>query len=503
MKKNICEICKKEFKGNSGLGRHVKISHNILSKDYYDLYFKKSNEDECNICNKKTNFRNWSVGYLDYCSPKCANLDPEVNKKKKETNFKKTGFTHNFSNPENREKAKKTCLKKYGKEFSFQSKNNKEKSKKIILKKYGVDNVSKNKEIKKRIKERMLLAKKNFFIKNILPKGYTLIDYNLKENIKLKCPKEHIFECQKQLILKRKKAKHNCCVVCNPLNSYSSHKSSYENELAKFIKENYSGNVIKNTQKILQTKELDVYIPKRKLAFEFNGLYWHNELKKNKEYHLDKTNECENLDIHLIHIYEDDWLYKNDIVKSRILNLLGKSERIFARKCIIKNVKKKDSNLFLENNHIQDKCNSKYNYGLYYKDKLVSLITFGKSRFEKNKMELIRFCNLQNKTIIGGASKLFNHFLKENENVKEVVSYADRSWSLGNLYKQLKFKEISKTIPNYYYIINGIRENRFAFRKSELIKQGFSKDKTEKEIMFDRGLYRIYDSGNLKYVYKR
>jgi len=97
-----CEICKKQFKNNSGLGRHISLTHNMSSKEYYDMYMKKENEGKCKICNEETSFRNWSVGYLEYCSTKCVNLDEDIKKKSKETYFKKHGY--------NKEKTEKEIM---------------------------------------------------------------------------------------------------------------------------------------------------------------------------------------------------------------------------------------------------------------------------------------------------------------------------------------------------------------------------------------------------------
>jgi len=133
-------------------------------------------------------------------------------------------------------------------------------------------------------------------------------------------------------------------------------------------------------------------------------------------------------------------------------------------------------------------------------------MTFGKKRLfmkstsEEGEYELLRFCNKLNTSVIGGASRLFSYFIK-NYNPKEVVSYADRSFSNGNLYKQLGFSFIHKTEPNYYYVVDGIRKHRFGFRKDILVKEGFDVTKTEHEIMLEREIFRIYNAGNLKFIY--
>ena len=114
--------------------------------------------------------------------------------------------------------------------------------------------------------------------------------------------------------------------------------------------------------------------------------------------------------------------------------------------------------------------------------------------------EMLRFCNKLNTNVIGGASKIFKYFLKVY-NPKHISTYADRSHSNGNLYKQLGFDFIHITQPNYYYVIDRKRYYRFGFRKDILIKQGFDANKSEHEIMLERKIYKIYNAGNYKFIY--
>lgn len=177
----------------------------------------------------------------------------------------------------------------------------------------------------------------------------------------------------------------------------------------------------------------------------------------------------------MIHIWEDDWLYKNDIIKSILLNVIGKSRRIYARKCEVREVSSKESSLFLKTNHLQGKVNSSIKLGLYHEGELVSLMTFGSLRrslghkSNNGYYELLRFCNKLNTTVVGGASRLFKRFL-EQYNPISVISYANRDWSNGNLYKQLGFKFDGYTKPGYHWIVNGLRENRYKYRKDILVK---------------------------------
>lgn len=270
-------------------------------------------------------------------------------------------------------------------------------------------------------------------------------------------------------------------------------------------------NVVENDRTILNGKEIDIYVPKYKIGFEINGLIWHSEkFDNNPNVHLEKTILASEKGIHLIHIFEDDWQYKQYIVKSRIKNLFNKSDNVIhARKCIVKEVPYYESELFLNQHHIQGNCVSKYRYGLYYNDDLVALMTFSKPRrnvsrsilTNENEFELTRFCNKTNYNVVGGASKLFKHFI-ETIKPKNVISYADRCWSNGELYEKLGFIKYNESKPSYSYVVGKKRVNRFNLRKDVLIKKyGCLKEMTEHEFCLSKEWYRIYDCGCLCYIF--
>ena len=262
--------------------------------------------------------------------------------------------------------------------------------------------------------------------------------------------------------------------------------------------------VILNTRSIIYPQELDIYIPEKKIAIEFDGLYWHSEEEKpDKNYHLNKTLSCEKQGIHLIHIFENEWLTKQEIVKSRLKNLLGVYDKtIYARKCQIKEIDSKISKEFQEENHIQGAVNSKVNLGLYYKNELISLMTFGKCRFDKHhEWELLRFCNKLGYHVPGAASKLLKHF-EENYKPTSLVSYADRRWSQGKVYEKLGFTFSHASSPNYWYWKNPeLLESRIKYQKHKLkdLLENFDESKTEVENMKANGYNRIFDCGNLVY----
>ena len=282
--------------------------------------------------------------------------------------------------------------------------------------------------------------------------------------------------------------------------------SSAEIEIRKFLSD--LGIIYKTKDRsTIHPYELDIYIPDKNIAIEYDGLYWHNEINKNTAYHINKTNECEKRGIRLIHIFEDEWIYKKEIVKSRLKSILGLiTEHIYARKCHIEEVPFDKCKDFLEKNHIQGNVNARYRYGLYYNNELVSLMTFGNmrknlgSKSEEGFFEMLRFCNSLNTTVVGGAGKLLKYFIRKHS-PKQIISYCDRRWSNGNMYEKLGFTLDHNSRPNYFYVIGNRRHNRFMFRKDILIKEGFDKNKTEHEIMLERGIYRIYDCGTKVYKY--
>ena len=206
-----------------------------------------------------------------------------------------------------------------------------------------------------------------------------------------------------------------------------------------------------------------------------------------------------------ITVFSDEWRDKRDIVKSRLRHKLGKSEKIWARKCEVREVT--DNTIvreFLGRNHIQGYVGSVVKLGLFHMGELVSLMTFGNLRKSMGRkagpgsFELLRFCNKLDTSVVGGASRLFKNFLDTHKPTR-VISYADRRWSAGGLYKRLGFRHVGETVPNYYYIVGSRREYRFMWRKDILVSMGHDPSKTEVEIMRGLNHYRIFDRGCMRF----
>lgn len=253
-------------------------------------------------------------------------------------------------------------------------------------------------------------------------------------------------------------------------------------------------------------KEIDIFVPSVKLGIEVNGLYWHSfhpsvNKKENKFKHLNKTLLSKQAGINLIHISDYEWIHKRDIIKSMICARLGVNQKISARKCQIKTVEKSAARNFLNINHLQGSINFDVAIGLYYNNQLVSIMTFGKSRYSTiAEWELLRFCSLQNYTIVGGASKLLKLAAKE---MSSIVSYCDLSKGHGNSYQQIGFKQHHVSGPGYFWT-NGTKIfSRYKCQKKQLAKwlPLFDQNKSERDNMFANNYRRFWDCGNIVFIY--
>lgn len=426
----------------------------------------------------------------------------EIKEKSKRTNLEKYGVSNFTKTDEYVIKSKETKLVKYG-DPNF---NNREKAKETNLEKYGFEHHSSNKEVLQRMK--VSISKKGLSSKKEILKKNNIEFLNIEDYVGQRVSDEDVvydFRCLKcQSIFKDTlHSKIPRCPECFP-----KYRSVSEIEIENFIKEN-GFYTISSSRKIIPPHEIDIYVPDKKFAIELNGLYWHSEKvgRKTKDYHLNKTLACQEKGIQLIHIFEDEWIDKKEIVKSIIKNKLGiVDKKIYARKCEIKELKSKDVQVFYENNHIQGFVNSSVNIGLFYENEIVSVLSFSKSRFEKNVIEITRFANKLNLSVVGGFSKMFKYFIRNND-FEKISTYADRRYFDGSIYLNNNFAFKGYTKPSYYYIDNNYnsRYNRIRFQKHKLesLIENFSSKLTEWQNMQENGYDRIWDCGNYKFEFTR
>jgi hypothetical protein len=510
----ICDVC-----GRNTKIKYVKYLKNINNGGFYACSSKCSTKKK-----EMTLQKNYGEGITNPMKSE------EVKKKSIDTNLKVYGVSHPMQSKEIQKKSIETVKIKYNVDNVSQSPIVRETIKRKYLEKYGVDNPLKSEDIKNKIKKTnndkygsdwyiksekfkedmkndLLRTNNNKYSKIVNNDEYEFILYEVDEEqrsnkLKIKHNKCCVIFTINTYNFYRRNNKNMCiCTECYPISELNSMK---EKEVCEFI-ESLGIEYRVGDRNILDGKELDIYLPKHNLAIEFNGLYWHSELFKDKNYHLDKSLKCQETGLFLIHIWEDEWVFKQDIVKSIILNRLGLIENsIYARNCEIRIVEDgsqvKD---FLESNHIQGYAQSTIKLGLYYNDELVSLMTFGyRHTNAKKEFELIRFCNRKNLNVIGAASKLFD-YLKNNYVFDKIITYSDFRMFDGGLYEKLGFVKKHLSKPDYFWCNDIERNHRFNFNKQKLIKEGYDSNKTESEIMHERGYFRLYSCGQYRWEYEK
>lgn len=285
-----------------------------------------------------------------------------------------------------------------------------------------------------------------------------------------------------------------------------SYRSSQENKICEFL-DSLEIEYIKNGRTFIG-KELDIHIPKYNLNLEINGIYWHSTLFKDKDYHLNKTIECEAKNTQLLHFWDKEIDNQFEIVKSLIkAKCKIITNKIYARECVVKQINNKEAKEFTDNTHLQGHCNASLYLGLFYKDELISVSSFSKPRFNKtvDTFELIRYSTKLNTIVIGGLSKIIKYVKTHNNNCS-ILSYANRRWTalFNNAYSSCGFDLINITKPNYFYTKDfRVLYNRVKFQKHKLKHlDNYADDKTENEIMVENGYSQIYDCGNLTYFLK-
>ena len=489
-----CNICNNNFTGHNSLLYHVKKEHILSTQEYYDLVY---NAGLCKTCGKPTRFINFKAGYKQYCSAKCAANSSETIRKREETNLKKYGCKNISQNTEikqrkvntymqhvneTKEKIKQTNRQRYGCDWVTQSNNFKEKAAATCIEKYNVDNYAKTDTYKEKLRNK---SEQN--IQYMIDNGYIpLVEINSKYGTGW-AQQNH----DKVTIYKNKGYIHKSLIP--EIEQYSSRvNSKFQQEVFDFIG---MDNTIQNTRKIIAPYELDIYSPDLKLAIECDGLYWH--ANNDSKYHLMKTEMCNKLGIRLIHITDWQWHNQQDIIKSILNAALNRYEtKIYARKCIIKNVSNKDTKEFLKNNHIQGSVNASTNIGLYYNDELIQLITLGKSRYKKDEYELYRMCTKLNTQVIGGFTRLLAQINKP------IVSYVDRSLFTGEGYEKTGWTKLYTTPPSYAYYKQNIKLNRTQTQKHKLqsLLSTFDPNLSEKQNMINNNWSIMYDCGTIKFM---
>lgn len=287
-------------------------------------------------------------------------------------------------------------------------------------------------------------------------------------------------------------------------------ETSYkETQLADYITSIYNGEVVTNTRIVIYPKELDIYIPELGLAIEFNGTYWHSNERKSTSYHVDKSMQSGKAGVRLVHIFEYEW--DNDTQREKIKyflsDLINKDKRkVYGRETTVNIITDDESADFLNKYHLQGNAGASIKYGCYIDNELLGVMTFGKPRFNKDfEYELIRMCWKPGTLVIGGTEKLFNRFIRDYD-PNNIICYCDAAKFVGSSYKKLGFKVDGLTTPNYVWVDYSNKDvlPRYRTMKQKLLDEGLGEyGETEDEIMENLGYLKIYDCGNIRYIWNK
>ena len=279
--------------------------------------------------------------------------------------------------------------------------------------------------------------------------------------------------------------------------------SEPEHEIASFIRSLGVTNIVKNARNIIPPKELDIYLPEYNLAVEYNGLYWHSErFLKDKNTHLAKYLACKEKGITLIQVWEDDWLYKEEIVKKLIRHKLGRQNNntVYARKTNIKAIERDEAVRFFNENHILGAASGTYYLGLKYGTTTVAAMILTR---RGDTLTLDRYATSCN--VPGGHSKLVA-WVERNIDYKYLATFADLCLSEGNLYTTTGWTKDVILKPDYMYVVGLSRVHKFNYRLKRfrndpdlLWKEGL----TERQLAELNGLLRIWDCGKIRYIKER
>ena len=436
---------------------------------------------------KKTNLEKYGTEY--------PLQSKEIRDKISLSNLEKYGVENPFQFEQVKEKIKQTNLEKYGADHPMHSEQIKEKLKQTNLEKYGVENPAQVDLVKEKMVSSLLNNNFPNVIKYFADKETTEEFINENYDGKATLTQLSIYTGISKTTIGRYIHKYGL----EDYVQYDCKVSQPEKDIVEYLTSKGITNIVQSDRDILDGKEIDIYLPDYKVGIEFNGDYWHSEIMRpNNKYHYDKSMLANSKGVFLYHIFSHEWA--DEEKRIRILNHLDNilhlnENKIYARKCMIREVDVAEKNRFLNENHIQGKDSASIKLGLYYNDELVSLMTFCYPRFSKKyNWELSRFCSKHNYNVIGGASKLFKYFVDNYMKDGEViVSYSDIAKTTGKIYNTLNFEFVNDAEPNYiWWKADDDYKTRY---QCQMVN--------ERIIMESNGYIKIYDCGNKVWAFRK
>lgn len=280
-------------------------------------------------------------------------------------------------------------------------------------------------------------------------------------------------------------------------------KSHAQNTLFDFVK-TLAPDAVPNTRKVIPPLEVDIWIPSHRLAIEYNGLYWHGEVRLGSRAPSDcarKHDRTEAAGARLLTFFEDEWVYRRAAVEGYLRAVLGTKRTVGARKCEVVWGQGSD---FVEAFHIQGAARAS-TVALKHDGEIVAAAQFaaatGQRKGPGRSYELVRYCVGPEVSVAGGLSKLLGAWSSRHP-CDSFVTYSDRRISSGRLYRSAGFVNNGDSPPRYWYFFRGgVREHRFKYRKHALERLGWLQPgDTEWDAMRRQGYDRVWDAGKTRWV---
>lgn len=527
-----CDFCGKEFKPNSPKQRYCKRPHRrkcpICGKDYVEENVEKLKRP-----------------------PTTCSMECRVEQRRR-TSQERYGCDAPGNNPEAREKAKATTRARYGVDCSLQAAEIKDRIRKTNLKRYRVENPMQNPEVKAKAAAtdranhggvRAFNTEQSYEHRRLTVKRKYGSDSDMGLKIRRKVVMtnmerygtEHPMQneavkLRQQATVARHYGTHSAFKVpeirekskATMLRKYGAENAMQVEAFAKKAEENRTSGGRRSKlnqeferlldragieyvpEKFVDGKWFDIYIPSKDIVIELDPTYTHSSIGhhgfkgKRPTYHLDKTRLAESHGLRCIHVFEwDPW--------DKIVGLVSDTRKVNARDCEVVTPKKPEIDEFMEANHLQGTCRGQsIACGLAWNGALIEVMTFGRSRYNKNyDHELLRLCTKSGVSVRGGASKLFKHALKSNK-LGRVVTYCDRSKFDGSVYEALGMSKVRDTSPGkiWAYHKRHVTANLLNQRGfDQLFGTGYGKGTSNEQLMLEHHWLPIHDCGQRVYEY--
>lgn len=467
---------------------------------------------QCYSCGKPVFLRH--NGYSDSCSVACANKSPTRRSNVSEGLTKKVDFIarrrksdetkiHKYGTLQQAHKAiraagAKTNLTRYGATCNLHAPSIKEKKLKTWERNYGVTNPAKAGEVSAKFTKS---NRENFIAKTIQPRLKELEGLNNVIPVFKKYAStatEHTFlhkTCGSEFSVKNFTLVDIKCPICFPRVTGEEHK------IIKILDEAGIKYELHNRE-VIAPLELDIWIPEHKIGIEVNGVYWHSSAFTGTSL-LEKTKKQDLHNITVLHFWDYEINKKIDVIRSMILARLKKTKRVYARMTEVCQISAREARDFFDTTHLHGFCGAAAHLALKYDGKFVQVMSFGRSRFDKDKtvFEIIRSASALNTTCVGGVSKLLSAFKKMHKG--RIITYADRRFSTGASYLNSGFKFDGFTKPGFFYTRGRATYSRQAVWGDLIYKFAPDYDtacEIRDKALERHGYFKCFDSGHMKFV---